>query len=148
MTRPDRTIRWIKPLLLSLLFCALPALAHPGHGPHGPDEIDEFARTALLPGFLHPWSGLGHWMVSLGAGLLATRSDIPVSRRVPAACLILLLATLLHAPGLFGGIGLASAQAAMALTTALLTRHAWPRLRSGPAYALALTGVVLAFIPS
>lgn len=110
MTRPDRTIRWIKPLLLSLLFCALPALAHPGHGPHGPDEIDEFGFRALGAGLAHPLSGLDHILTIVGLGLVVLTARAEPRALVPG----------LFAAALVGGFLMARSQVHLPLREPLL----------------------------
>jgi urease accessory protein len=110
MPIPPPRVRRLLPLLAASLCLGLSAFAHPGHGPHGPDEIDEFARSALGAGLLHPWTGLDHVLTILGLGLVAL-----TARAEPRG-----LVSILFGASLMGGFALARAQTELPLLEPLL----------------------------
>ena len=67
LTRFSRSsCRWAP---LVLLACA--SVAHAHHLPPGMEEVDEFATGHVVSAVLHPWSGIDHLLIALGAGWAA-----------------------------------------------------------------------------
>jgi len=67
LTRFSRSsLRWAP---LVVLACA--SVAHAHHLPPGMEEVDEFATGHAVSALLHPWSGVDHILIALGAGWAA-----------------------------------------------------------------------------
>ena len=57
-------VRNIALTALAWLMAAPLALAH--HLPPGMEEVDEFGNETLRSQIIHPFTGLDHWMLTLG----------------------------------------------------------------------------------